>query len=84
MVNAVGLDPAVFLPARRYASAGISYGPVSVCVCSSQVGVPSKWMDGLSWFLAWRLFSTYPTQCYEEIQVSIKIRVGLLSSGTFS
>jgi len=37
-----------FLPARRYASAGTSYGPVSdclsacVCVCLSQVGVLSK------------------------------------------
>jgi len=34
------------LPARRYASAGTSYGPVSVCL--SQVGVLSKWIDGSS------------------------------------
>jgi len=36
-----------FLPARRYDSAGTSYGPVSVsvCVCLSQVGVLWKWMD---------------------------------------
>ena len=27
------------MPARRYASAYTSYGPVSVCVCPSQVGV---------------------------------------------
>ena len=43
-----------------------SYGPVSiclsvclsvsVCVCLSQVGVLSKGMNGLIWFLAWRLF----------------------------
>jgi len=31
-----------FLPARRYASAGTSYGPVSICLCLSQVGVLSK------------------------------------------
>jgi len=39
------------LPARRYASAGTSYGP-----CLSQVGVLSKWMDGSRWFLASRFF----------------------------
>jgi len=33
---------AIFLPARRYARADTSYGPVSVCVCLSQVGVLSK------------------------------------------
>jgi len=32
---------------------GTSHGPVSVCV--SQVGVLLKWLDGSSWFLAWRL-----------------------------
>jgi len=67
----------LFLPARRYASAGTSYGPVSVsvCVCLSRVGVLSKWMDGPSWFLALRLLSTYPTLCCKEIQVSTEIRV---------
>jgi len=34
-----------FLPARRYASAGISYGP-DVSVCLSQVGVLLKWYVG--------------------------------------
>ena len=29
----------LFLPERRYASAGTSYGSVSVCLCLSQVGV---------------------------------------------
>jgi len=42
-----------FLPARRYASAGTSYGPVSVYlsvrVCLSQVGVLSKRMNDPSW-----------------------------------
>ena len=72
------------LPARRYASAGISHGPVSVClcVCLSQVGVLVKWLDGSSRFLAWRLVLTCPTLYFKEIRVSTKIRV--LSSGTFS
>ena len=66
----------IFLPARRYVSAGISYGPVSVClsVCLSQVGVLLKWLDGSSWFLAWRLLSTSPALCFKEIQVTAKIR----------
>ena len=68
------------LPARRYASAGTSYGPVSVCL--SQVGVLSKWVDGSSWFLAHRLLSTRPTPCFKEIHLSTKIRV--LPSGTLS
>jgi len=36
----------VFLPARRCASAGTSYGPVSVCL--SQVGVLSKGMKRIN------------------------------------
>jgi len=50
-----------FLSTQRYASAGTSYGPVSVSVsvclslCLSQVGVLSKGVDGLICFLAWRL-----------------------------
>ena len=57
---------------------------LSVClsVCLSQVGVLLKWLDGSSWFLAWRLLSTSPTLCcFKEIQVRTKIRV--LPSGTF-
>jgi len=67
------------LPERRYAKAGTSYGPVSVCL--SQVGVLLKWLDGSSSFLAWRLLSTSPALCFNEIQVCTKIRV--LPSGTF-
>ena len=48
-----------FLPARRCASAGTSYGPVSVCLCPSQVGILSKRLNESSWFLAWELPSTY-------------------------
>jgi len=40
-----------------------------------------KWLDGSSWFLAWRLLSTSPTLCFKEIQICAKIRV--LLSGTF-
>ena len=63
----------LFLLGRRYASAGNSCGPVSVCL--SQVGVLSKGMNGLIWVLARRLLSTSPTLCFKEIQVSTKIRV---------
>ena len=63
-----------FLPARPYASAGTSYGPVSVSVCHKS-GVLLNWLDESSWFLARRLPSTYPTMCYNEIQVSTEIRV---------
>jgi len=58
---------------------GSSRGPVSVC--PSQVGVLLKWLDGSSWFVAWRLLSTSPRLCFKEIQVSAKITV--LPSGTF-
>jgi len=50
-------------------------------VCLSQVGVLLKWLDGSSWFLAWRLLSTSPTLCFKDIHVSTKIRV--LPSVTF-
>jgi len=68
----------LFLPVRRYATAGTSYGPTSVCVCVyvclSRVGVLLKRMDESGWFLAWELPLTYPTVCRKEIQVSSKIR----------
>jgi len=58
------------------------YGPVSVfvCLCLSQVRVLSKRLNESGWFLAHELLSTYPTQCYKEIQVSSKITV--LLTGT--
>ena len=47
----------------------------------SQAGVVSRPLDKLSWYLAWRLPSTCPTQmCCKKICVSPKIRV--LYSGT--
>jgi len=50
------------LPTRSYASAGTtSSGPVSVCLCLSQVGVLSKRMNESGWFLARELPLTYPT-----------------------
>ena len=49
---------------------------LSSCVRSSvrlsQVGVLLKRLDWLSWFLAWRLPSTYITLCYKEIRVAPK------------
>ena len=47
---------------------------MTLCLCLSQVGVLLKWLDGLSWFLACRLLSTYTTLCYKEIQVFAKIK----------
>jgi len=54
--------PKRFLPAQRYASAGTSYGLVSVSVtsrCSIET-VERIWL-----VLAWELPSTYPTICYK-------------------
>jgi len=70
-----------FITARCCACAVLAIG-LCLSVCLSQVGVLLKWLDGSSWFLAWRLLSTSPTVCFKEIQVSAKIRV--LPSGTFS
>jgi len=65
-----------FLPARRYASAGTSYGPVSVCVCIS-LPVTSRCSIEtavrIELVLAWRLLSAYFTRFCKEIQVSRKI-----------
>ena len=65
------------LPTRRHANVGTSYDGLSVCH-----GVLSKWMDGLIWFLACRLLSSYPTLYCKGIQVFTKIRV--CPSGTLS
>ena len=54
--------------------------PVCPSPLNPALGVLSKEMDGSSWFLACRLFSTYLTLCYKEIQVSAQMRV--LPSGT--
>jgi len=56
---------------------GTSHRPVSVrpFVCPSQVGVLSKRLNELSWFLACELPSTRPIPCFKEIQVCAKIRV---------
>jgi len=44
----------LFLPARRYAIAGTSHGPASVCLCLYlcllQIGVLSKRLNESSWF----------------------------------
>jgi len=44
----------VLLPGRRCASAGNSYGPMSVCVCLSQVGVLLKQINESGWFFGMR------------------------------
>ena len=57
--------------ARRYASAVFAV-VVRPSVCPSvrplQAGIESKRLDESSWFLAWRLFSIYPTLFYKEIE----------------
>ena len=56
-----------FLPARRYASAGASHGPVSVCLCLSVTSRYSiKTVERIGLVLAWELLSTYPTLCYKK------------------
>ena len=77
-----------FLSARRYASAGTSYGPVSVClsICRSVTTRCSiKRDERVNLVLAWMFFPTSrrsrPTLCFKEIRVSTKIRV--LLSGIF-
>jgi len=71
-----------FIPARLHCSCFYIFYPrddmlvrvlAMACVCLSQVGVLSKWMDGSSWFLACRLLSTYPTLCFKQIQVPTKM-----------
>ena len=63
----LGPGAMVILPVRRYASAGTSYGPASVClsVCPfvrlSQVGVLSKRMNESSCVFVRELLSTCPT-----------------------
>ena len=49
----------------------------SVClsVCLSQVGELSKRLDESRSFLVCKLASTYPTLCFEEIQVSTNVRI---------
>jgi len=59
----------LFLPARRYASAGTSYGPVPVSV-TSRCSIETD--ERLELVLAWELSSTYPTLCYNDIQVPPK------------
>jgi len=49
------------LPARRYSSAGTSYGPVSVCLClsvTSRNSIETAERES-SWFLTLELPSTY-------------------------
>ena len=70
--------------ARRYASAGTSYAPVSVGLSVrlrlSQVGILSKWIERLVCFGMEAYFDR--SYILKEVQVSTKIRA--LPSGTFS
>ena len=57
---------------------------VALClsVCLSQVGVLSKWMNGLSWFLSRRLLLT-SLHCDLRIFGYLQ-KIGVLSCGTLS
>ena len=57
-------------------SAGISYGPVSVSVsaCHKSVFYRNGWTEQYGFCHA-DFFSTSPTLCFKEIQVSTKIRI---------
>ena len=66
--------------AQRCVSAGTSYGPVSVSVTSR---CSIKMVERIGLVLASVLLSTYPTLRFKEIQVSTKIRVGLLPHWNF-
>jgi len=57
-----------------YAYSALSYGLVTVF--TSQAGIVWKWLEESSWYLAWRLPSTYPNVCIRKIRV--------LPSGTLS
>jgi len=50
--------------------------------CLSQVGILSERLAGFSLFLAWRLPSSFPAVCPNEVQVPAKIK--LFPSGTLS
>ena len=64
----------LLVPARRYASAGTSYGPVSVYLSvTSRSSVETAERIELGFF-AWMLFLIYPVLCYKEFQISTKIR----------
>jgi len=69
--------------ARCYACAVLAIG-LCPSVCLSQVGVLSKWLDGSSWFLAWRLLSTSPTLCFKENKIQVSAKIAVLPSETFS
>jgi len=71
-----------FLPARRRASAGTSYGLVSVRpIDTSRSSIETAERIELI-FGTDASFGLHPTLCYKEIRVSPKTRVGLLLAGT--
>ena len=56
---------------------------VRLYVRPSQAGIALTGPDESSWFLAWKLPSTYPTLCCTETWVFPKNMVSLLPFGTF-
>jgi len=66
-----------FIPTLHYST---RYGPVSMIVSC----IVSKRREKSSWFLAWRLLSTYPTLYYKEVQVPPKYFVPYNDSENFA
>jgi len=62
----------IYFTARHCMQCGTSAMTLYPSVCPSQASVVSKRLDESSWFLAWRLRSTYPTLSCKEIGVSPK------------
>jgi len=76
-----------FSTARRtLCYCGICYRRVSVfpSVCPSQAGTVSNPQDESSWFLAWRLPSTFPTLCFKHTEIWLSPKIRVLPSATLS
>jgi len=60
VVHIMMTSPASWLSTQFCLHSAMLAWVLAVALCLSQVGVLSKGMNGLIWFLAWRLLSTSP------------------------
>jgi len=72
-MNHYSLDESIrfgrqFLPARRYASAGTTYGSVSVSVCSVTSRCSTEVVGRIELVFGTEAFLTSPILCFKEIQ----------------
>jgi len=87
--NAVGLTSILhrgqFLPARRYASAGTSYGPVSVCVCVCLCVTSRSSIETAEWIeLVFGMRASFQLSYTLLKRNSVTLNIRVLSSGTLS